>query len=128
MNLISTHEQLFDQYVAELSEMAEIAKTQFDQKVAFETNRGLSEEDAHAAVRIQQGPVAAHPCVLAIIRKYFFACDKLNREIEERGEEEFTYPNDFVHDMLAGSHEELWEFIADLDYLPIGVSRDEEWI
>ena len=123
------HRQLFESYVDELTKVQTQAHVSFADAVRREQlSSRVSSEEAEAAVRARSGPPAAHPRVLGTITKYFFASKALNEELERQGVDDFVYPQVFVHEMLTGKHQDLWEFLADLDYLPIGLTPDDEWV
>ena len=62
--------------------------------------------------------------MLGIIIKYFFLCTNLNEKMGEEGKG-FVEPLVFVHEMLSGGHQDLWDFVAELPYLPLGLRKDE---
>jgi hypothetical protein len=128
MGMGPEHRRLLDYYVRDLREVAKIAQTEYSGQLEGEIADGADEETALDSVRRRQGPPAAHPRVLAVIRKYFFECQKLNERQEESGSDDYVYPHVFVHEMLSGKFQDLWDFVAELDYLPIGVDRDQNWI
>jgi hypothetical protein len=115
------HKRLFDDFVQELAAAKLLAERAFNDEVGKGVSAGQRREDADASVRRRRGPPAAHPRVLAIVRKYYFACHHLNEQKEAAGVDEFVTPIDFVNEHLMGKHEDLWEFLSELVYLPIGV-------
>jgi hypothetical protein len=100
------HQQLFDEYVEELS-------------------RALT-----AARRDHRGrlPLASDPRVLGVLIEYFFRCQRLNERLEDEGERDEVEPLVFVHEMLGGTHQELWRLLAELPYMPPGLNKDDEWV
>jgi hypothetical protein len=123
------HRALRDEYVRELSEASEIARREYQREVVRENAQHRGDlESAKEAVRKRLGPPAAHPRVLGVIIKYFFACQRANEELKHAGAEDYVDPKVFVHEMLSGKHQDLWEFLADLDYLPLGLRRDDTWV
>jgi hypothetical protein len=105
MALGQEHEKLFESYVADL-------------KQAVQHARGTS----------QGSLAAAHPRVLGVVIEYFFRCIKLNQDIEEQGGTDEVEPLVFVHEMLSGTHQDLWRALAELPYLPPGLDREDEWV
>ena len=123
------HQQLFEEYVHDLQSVAPEARASFASAVRQEQLlRQLSQSAAEAAVRKTKGPPAAHPRVLGTISAYFFSCQYLNEQSERRGLDEVVYPLVFVHEMLSGRHQDLWEFLSELDYLPVGLLQDDTWV
>ena len=120
MGMGQAHRKLFERYVEELERVSVLAEAEYHK-------RG-EDTDGPRARGGWRGPPAAHPRVIAIIREYFFACKRLNEELEATGSDEYVEPLVFVHEMLTGKHQELWDFIAELTFLPFGVDRDEEWV
>jgi hypothetical protein len=117
------HKRLFDQFVQELTAVKTVAATAFENDVQREVSTGRPRADAEQTVRRRRGPPAAHPRVLAVVRKYYFVCHDLNEQKEAAGVDEFVTPIDFVNEHLMGKYEDLWEFLSELVYLPIGVNQ-----
>ena len=65
------------------------------------------------------------PCVLAVIRKYYFACQALNDRLAETKNPAEEYPHVFVTDMLMeDGTDDLGAFVYGLPGLPIGIDSD----
>lgn len=121
-------ERLRAAYVDELRRVRRIADAEFARALKAEGRRGLSRADAEAVVRRRRGPPAAHPRVLAVFRKYFFACQARNGR-KKAGGPGWVDPLAFVfEDLMGGRTYALWEFLAELDYFPLGQDRDGKWI
>lgn len=108
------YDELFVSYVAELHEALTAAKKNFDA--------------SNVRAPLQQAasiPLATDPRVIAVLRKYFFACDALTRD-RTAGPAEL--PHVFIVEKLAGKYDELWEALAELPYLPIGTNREDRWV
>ena len=110
----SRHDELFAAYVVDLRAALAAAAERFDNS----TVRPPLE-------RAGQVPLAVDPRVIAVIRRYFFACDRLNRD-EEGGSQEL--PHVFVVERLSGKHDDVWKAVAELPYLPIGTDELDNWI
>jgi hypothetical protein len=133
----TNHEELFGDYVSELIEAKEAAEWWWKKLVSSERRRHQDPDASLASLRRRwpMGP-ASHPYVLAIIRKYWLACDELNEAIELRraqaiapvsDDEEPVSPPVFLCEfLLDGEHEKLAAFIAPLNYWPIGMDDDED--
>jgi|CXWL01.1.fsa_nt_gi hypothetical protein len=127
------HDQLFLQYAKELNKAKLAAETWWKELIASEAAKigGRKEALANVKMRWPLGP-ASHPYVVAVIRKYWLACEELNKEISESYEkgnssdEELVSPIVFLCDFLMdGKHEKLAAFIAPLNYWPIGMEVDK---
>lgn len=119
------HRELFAAYVTDLRSAADVATTRFEEEVQREVRSGRPVDEARTAVRLQRGPTAADPRVLGVIIQYFFRAARLNEEIEKEGGTDEVQPLVFVHEMLTGRNQELWSFLAELPYLPLGLRRDD---
>ena len=82
------HQELFSQYIVELREARSFALAWFDELLAREAEKAGSKKAAEDAVR-QRWPCgpSSHPRVIAVVRKYFIACERLNSAIEAREDE-----------------------------------------
>ncbi len=108
------HDELFASYVAALGAALAAARKDFD---ASNIRPPLERSVAI--------PIATDPRVIAVIRMYFFACHKLNRD-KAAGPAEL--PHIFIVERLAGKHDDLWEALAELPYLPIGTDNEDCWV
>src|ERR1017187_4483534 len=94
------HEELFEQYVADLRAVAPYVSRWWKDLIQAEERAVESHEEAVRRVSVRW-PVGlgAHPRVIAIVRRYFLACVQLNLEIEskrrrpETGEAENVLPH-----------------------------------
>ena len=82
---MTRYEQLFEQYVKDLNEAKEFAECWWTDLQNHEHSRLGTSEDANRRLRRRwpNGP-ASHPRVLAVIRKYWLACEALNEAIVQR--------------------------------------------
>jgi hypothetical protein len=118
------HDRLFDEFVKDLSQVVDQAKTEWRSAVEQRTREGVSVEVAEAEVRKRLRYLGAHPRVIAVFRQYFLACDQLNKSQNIS----FQYPTIFTGERLMGKHQELWEILADLPYLPMGTDKQDRWV
>jgi hypothetical protein len=127
--MATRHQQLFAEYVQEL-EAAKAATSEWWESLLAKEEQLLGDRERAVQSVRQRWPHGSgvHPYVVAVVRKYYFACDALNQEIEKlgdaslEGEEEFVYPHHFVIDLLMdGDHDDLLAFISAMPYLPIGL-------
>jgi hypothetical protein len=111
----SRHDELFAEYVLALREAVGAARMEFDTS----TVRPPLAAGGGGSI-----PIVVDPRVIAVIRRYFFACDRLNREKSSPSE----LPHVFVVERLSGSHDDLWNLMVDLPYLPIGTDEQDRWL
>jgi hypothetical protein len=117
------HERLLEEYADSLRDAKEAAEEWWEALVASETRKTKDREEALGNVRRRwpYGP-AAHPRVLAVIRKYYFACEALNDRLAETKNPAEEYPHVFVTDMLMeDGTDDLGDFVSHLPGLPIGM-------
>jgi hypothetical protein len=105
MALGPRHRKLLNDYVRDLNRAADIARAR--------------------PAESRRSPLASDPIVLGVIIQYFFLCQRLNEAIAEEGGDDEVEPLTFVHEMLTGTYQDLWKFIAELPYLPLGLRRDD---
>jgi hypothetical protein len=76
---VNRYQELFDQYVDELSKAKKAAESWWRRLVAAQAATGVPKAQAEERIRERwpMGPTS-HPRVLAIYRKYFIACEQLN--------------------------------------------------
>lgn len=144
---MTTHDDLFPLYVAELRAAKEAAEHWWVALLAQEAARTQDRTKAEQAVRERWpfGPTS-HPWVITVFRKYYLLCEALNRELgepgfgpeehpaseEHWGEERedlegtgYVSPRDFTLGWLAGEGmEDLEEFTQFMVFVPIGIKND----
>ena len=125
------HNELFLDYAVELESAKDAAESWWKNLLAAEASKRGDRNEATILVgqRWPLGP-AAHPRVIAVLRKYWLACDALNHEIMVSGhdseDEHVIPPPVFLCEfLLDGKHERLAGFISPLNYWPIGREDDE---
>lgn len=137
------HGELFRLYVTELRSSIARAQDWWDAVLGEEALRGTPEQALTAVMlRWPFGP-AAHPYVVATYRKFFLACEEINRTLaqpaaagSERGEEGWgresigTGPSPaaipvapwvLLVDGLRGPHNDLAEFMQGFVFQPVGL-------
>jgi hypothetical protein len=119
-----SHDELFAKYVEELRAAKVRVEGWWNALIGFQA---VDMEDPTEALREVKnrwpvGP-AAHPLVIGVFRKYYLACDALNRDIAAAGSgEDDVDPLIFLTEwLLDGQNDELAEFLAVLPYWPIGM-------
>ena len=120
------HRALFQEYLADLSEAREVAEGWWGALILAEEERTGDREQAIEIVK-RRRPVGAsvHGSVIAVIRKYWLACDALNRLGETRDR---VAPEEFVLGrLLDGEHDGHAEFLAGIPFWPIGLDREGRW-
>ena len=152
---MTRHEQLFEQYVAELRDNMRAALSWWDDLLDRETAHVGSRDEAgrRREFRWPFGP-PSHPFIIRVYRKYFLLCEELNRQIEaERAldispapptgeeawgnqdppaEEEREDPIPawvLLVDMLWGRHDDLAQFLEGLVFKPVATNpRTAEFV
>jgi hypothetical protein len=120
------HEKLLEEYADSLRTAKDAAEEWWEALLASETRKTKTREQAIDNVK-QRWPYgsAAHPLVLAVIRKYYFACQALNDRLAKTKHPSEEYPHVFVTDMLMeDGTDDLGDFVDALPGLPIGVTAD----
>lgn len=153
---MTRHRQLLLKYVAELLAAKSCADIWWDQLISTSDTRstGPGSHQANVAKRWPDGP-ASHPRVLAVVRKYWLACDALNQAIDSDSddgepspdkiytletveeatgkqfndvdEENFVDPHIFVSEWLVDEYEDLAAFVGQLSYWPVGMDEQERY-
>jgi hypothetical protein len=120
-----SHAKLFEAYVQELRQA--IDEAQMDQRRAIQIaiRAGLSRQDAENKVANDHGKLCTDPRIITVFRRYFLACDRLNREGRPN---ENIPPNVFATEMLMGKHDDLFNVIIDLPYSPVGLDASERYV
>jgi hypothetical protein len=121
----TAHERLFARYVKELRDAKDVAEEWWQALLDAESAKTRDRDLALREIqrRWPLGP-AAHPYVIGTIRKYFLACEALNDD----GDEE-VYPHVFVSEWLLDEDtEDLGDFMSVLNYWPIGLDSDGDFI
>ena len=120
------HERLLEEYAESLRAAKAAVEEWWEALLVAETSKAGNREQAlhNIQERWPYGP-AAHPRVLAVIRKYYFACDALNDRLADTKHPAEEYPHVFVTDMLMeDGTDDLGYFVYGLPGLPIGVDGD----
>ena len=68
--------------------------------------------------------LSTDPRVISVYRKYFLACDRLNREPARRS---FIAPVVFTTEMLMGVHDDLFHIMVELPYSPVGLDANDRY-
>lgn len=126
---MSQYEELFEQYVSELTQAVAEEKERLDRIKEINRNEFQSKQDLESWVEAEFGSLATQGRVVAVFRKYWLKCDELNQLSEESGEivedeEDFidyVNPRHFVVDWLEGAHDELYKVIDSMPYYPIRI-------
>jgi hypothetical protein len=141
------YRQLFDQYVKELRAAKTPVNAWWARLVAAELAKTPDKVAAAEALRLRwpEGP-ATHPRIVAIVRKYHLACDRLNQETQrnlvedreqgrphapdaarETPDEDTDLPINpavFVGEMLISKEtDDLAKIVDKFSYWPIGVDE-----
>jgi hypothetical protein len=111
----TSHTELFESYVQELRETF----------AAVGRDYGIESLNARKVTRDEARRVSTDPRVISVYRKYFLACDRLNREGDGR---EQISPIVFTTEMLMGSHDDLFDVIVELPYSPVGLDENDRYV
>jgi hypothetical protein len=126
-DLSKKHRALFKEYLAELGEAKETAEGWWGALILAEEERTDDHDQAVENVEERRpvGP-SVHGSVIAVVRKYWLACDSLNRLVDRP---ERVPPEEFVLGRLVdGNHDDFAEFLAGFPFWPIGLDREGNWI
>ena len=120
------YKELYDDYNKDMQSTLENASAQWEAKLDTLIQTGLSEPDAIAALIKKRvaGP-ADHPMVTWVVRKYWLACDALNRESTSGG---WVPPETFVVKWpYDQGRDNFIELLSALPYWPIGLDENGNW-
>ena len=133
MTMDERYEGLFVEYAEELADAKRFVEQWWAELIRRETAQIGSTAEAMERIRRRWplGP-AAHPYVVAVLRKYWFACARISEEVTaavDLDDDGGTVPPPvfLCEFLLDGEHEKLAVFIAPLNYWPIGRLDDGEW-
>jgi len=151
------YKKLLDRYVEELRP-ATIEVNEWWTRLASETIAKVGTKVAAAAELRRRWPLgpASHPRILAIVRKYYLACDQLNREITRArssdlqetptyapaypetdadtatSDEEDDLPMNPViligESLFTPETQDLANFVGKLTYWPIGIDENGRYL
>lgn len=144
---MSRYDQLFEEYVDELRVARDDALAWWEALVARNAPDGdLVAAEQRVRPRWPAGPVS-HPRVIAVYRKFWLRAARINQEVLARwdqrteangsrrggwGEQEepeggVVKPGALLTENLIAREHELYGFIADLVFQPIGVNYDGDY-
>ena len=122
------HRALFDRYVAELRPVAKRAEDVWDREVEALTAQSGDKKLAlrEQALRMPSGP-GGRPYLVEIIRRYWLACDELNRRVPA---EQAVAPESLLLGWLANEmpHDPAVKVLACLPHWPMGLDPEGNWI
>jgi len=122
------HRALFDQYVAEVRPVARRAEEVWDREVEKLTEQAGDRKLAlrEQALRLPGGP-GSRPYLVEIIRRYWLACDQINRRVPP---DQAVAPESFLLGWLASEFpgEPAVRVLASLPHWPIGLDTEGNWI
>ena len=124
----SEHRALFERYAAELKPVARRAEAVWDHEVEKLTEQSGDRKLAlrEQALRMPAGP-AARPYLVEIIRRYWLACDALNKNLPV---EQAVAPETFLLGWLVNEMPEdpAVKMMATLPHWPMGLDQDGNWL
>jgi hypothetical protein len=123
--LADSHDRLFALYLADMTATLREVRPAVQAGRPTWGGRGSFRAIAAAKARQDHDRLCTHPRVIALIRKYFFACHALNQQCHR---DEFILPAVFAVDMLVEANEALFWIFSELPYLPIGLDEDDRYV
>jgi len=122
---MSPHEKLFAAYVRELRLVKSEVDAWWSALLDAEAERvGDPTQAQRELERRWPAGAAAHPRMIAVIRKYYLACNALNERLDDDdddgGEGEVEPPVFMSEWLLDGKHMDLVRFLGRLSYWPVG--------
>lgn len=118
------HDELFQAYVNALRTAFDEAREEYGATLENDARVAKSEK-AESVLNAKQSLLCTHPYVIEVFRHYFLACDALNRTAAKN---EFVYPGIFSTEYLSGENNDLFDLMADLSYLPIGLDEKDRYV
>lgn len=104
---MTRHDRLLRRYAEELAAAKETAEAWWQGRLQSDRAPGDAGDEAEWAFRQRWADGAAsHPRVLAVVRRYWLACDALNLELEEERRGRKRAPADFPHRLDVSSADE----------------------
>lgn len=119
------HHALFAEYRQDLRTAYGEAAPWWEATIEAQERLGLPQDEAiEAAFTKRAAGAAAHPRVVWIVRTYWLACDRLNRD----GATPPVDPETLLLKWLADLDEtELLRLVCCMPYWPIGLDADGRW-
>ena len=123
----SHHWSLFNSYVHELREVIPEARKVWRAIIIDCQSRNDNIEKAMLeALRFQPAGAAFDGRVIAVVRKYWLACDALNSKLQTNQK---VSPHIFLLSWLIDAgYSDAAEVLAGMPYWPIGLDRDGNWV
>jgi len=119
---MSPHEKLFAAYLKELRAVKGEVDAWWSALLDTESQRTGDRTQAQRELeRRWPAGAAAHPRMIAVIRKYYLACNALNERLEDDDAADEVEPVVFMSEwLLDGKNMDLVKFLGRLSYWPIG--------
>jgi len=121
------HKKLFALYVSDLREVIPEARRIW-YAIVEECQESTEDHETATLDALAFAPAGAafDGRVVAVIRKYWLACDRLNQQTDER---ERVSPQAFLLQWLLDMHyTDAVEVLAGMPYWPIGLDLDGNWV
>jgi len=121
------HRELFQRYIVELVPVITDARRTWNAVIEqFQQRTGDREKARRAALMRLPAGAAFDGCVVAVIRKYWLACDALNSQVPP---DERVSPQDFLLRWLIDQgYSSAVEVVAGMPYWPIGLDEKANWV
>lgn len=118
---------LFEQYLKDLRWAYGAAKERHDDLVkSFMDRQSLDEETARARVRKSEGPIAHHPYIIYVLRKYWLEVNRIKLEREKTRLWALEPPTFLFEDLRDHDEDELADCLGEMAYWPIGLNEKGE--
>ncbi len=121
------HRELFAEYVEEVDYVTAVALQWWQQTVTARQAAAEGDPRAERKAWIDRpaGP-ASYPGLVALIRDYWLACDRLNSEVPET---QRVAPWTFLLGwLLDGRYQQCVSVLACMPYWPIGLDEAGHWV
>jgi len=123
MTMHPEYETLLDEYLSELKLARDDALKRVEGRLRTWTQRLGSEARAREQLS-QQPPLCTGTRVIAVVRKYWLACDALNRKYPAHSID----PREFLVSWARSKDPKLADFVSELPYWPIGKDEEGNWV
>jgi hypothetical protein len=124
----AAHAELFERYCDELRPAVALASQTWLGELGGWASQGNSAEEAEKEMwtTYPAGP-AAQPFFVALVRRYWLACDALNKSTSA---ERSVRPEQFLLGWLqsAPASDEMVAVLACMPYWPMGIDAEGRWI
>jgi hypothetical protein len=120
------HQALFREYREEAEHVTAVALEWWEDTIDAPQGGPPDQKAVREAWECRPAGPASFPGLVALVRDFWLACDRLNQEVAE---DERVPPWTFLLGwLLDGSHEQCVSVMVCMPYWPIGLDRDGNWV